>query len=244
MRSGAFEIEAVAGFQKIMFLAVQPNFKIAAKDMQEFLSLMRIGFAAAPARFDAEKMRFHSRIAPGKQFHADIRSGLQDFSLAGTNEPRVFPGSFEKRKNVCAIEAGDAAERGDRGAHLAAFEAAEKSHGHAGRSGYLRERESAPRSQAPEALTGMRLRFRRSRDDALAFQHMNDSGRIEAASAAEKNRALEQAHIRFGIKTVTALRALRRNEAECLPGAQRRRRNADAARHFADAQVAMHHLSR
>jgi len=64
---------------------------------------------------------------------------------------------------------------------------------------------------------------------------MYDGGRIEAASAAEKNRPLEQAHIRFGIETVAALRALRRNEAECLPGAQCRRRNTDAARHFADA---------
>jgi hypothetical protein len=73
---------------------------------------------------------------------------------------------------------------------------------------------------------------------------MNNGDRIEAASAAEKNRPLEQAHIRFGIKTVAALCALRCNQAECLPGTQRRRRNTHAARHFADAQVTMRALPR
>src|SRR6266853_898176 len=72
---------------------------------------------------------------------------------------------------------------------------------------------------------------------------MSDGGRIEAASAAEKNRTLEHAHIRFGIKTVTALRALGRDEAEGLPGTQGRRRNADPARHFADARFEQFRLS-
>jgi len=151
----------------------------------------------------------------------------------------MFTGSFEKREDVGAIEAGNAAKRGDRGAHLAALEAAEKSHGYAGGSRYLREGESPARSQAPETLTGMRLRFPKGGDDALAFQYMNDGGGVEAASAAEKNRALEQAHIGFGIEAIAALRAQRRDEAKGLPGAQRRRRNTDTARYFADAQVAM-----
>ena len=93
-------------------------------------------------------------------------------------------------------------------------------------------------------LSGMRLHFGRSRDDPLAFQYMNDGDRIEAASAAEKNRTLEHAHIRFGIKTVAALRALGRDQAEGFPGTQRRRRNTDAVRHFADAQAAMRPLPR
>src|SRR6267142_6613672 len=169
MRSRAFEIKTVAGFQAVVFFAVQPDFKITTKDVQEFFALVRIGFAAAAAGFDAEEMRFHRCIAPGQQFHADVRRSLQDFSLSWANEPGMFPCGFEKREDVGAIEAGDAAERGDRGAHLAAFETAEKSHGYTGRSGYLRERESAPRSQAPETLTGMPLRFRRGRDDALPF---------------------------------------------------------------------------
>ncbi len=237
MRSRAFEIEAVAGFQVVVLLAVQPDFKITTKDVQEFFALVRIGFAAAAAGFDAEEVRFHRRIAPGKQFHANVRRSLQDFSLRWANEPGMFAGGFEKREDVGAIEAGDTTERGDRGAHLAALETAKKSHGYAGGTRYLREGESAAGSQAPETLTGMRLNFRSGRNNALAFQHMNDGGRIEAASAAKKNRALEQAHIRFGIKTVAALRAQRRDEAERLPGTQRGRRNPHAARDFADAQV-------
>ena len=55
---------------------------------------------------------------------------------------------------------------------------------------------------------------------------------------------VEHAHIRFGIKTVAALRALGRDQAEGFPGTQRRRRNTDAVRHFADAQAAMRPLPR
>src|SRR6267142_524837 len=184
MRRRTFEVETVARFQMVVLLAVQPDFKISAKDVQKFLALVRVRLAAAAAGFDAEEMRFHHRIAPGQQFHANVRCGFQDFSLVGPNEPRIFAGGFEKREDVRAIEAGDAAERGDRGAHLAAFEAAEESHGYAGGARYLREGESPARSQAPETLTGMRLNFRSGRNDALAFQHMNDGRRIEAASAA------------------------------------------------------------
>src|SRR6266446_6382342 len=239
MWSRAFEIEAVAGFQAVVLLAVQPDFKITTEDVQKFFALVRIGFAAAAAGFDAEEMRFHRCIAPGQQFHADVRRSLQDFSLRWANEPGMLPGGFEKREDVGAIEAGDAAERGDRGAHLAALEAAEKPHGYTGGARDLREGESPAGSQAPETLAGMCLYFRGGRNDALAFQHMNDGGRIEAASAAEKNRALEQAHIRFGIKAIAALRAQRGDEAERLPGAQHGRRNPHAARDFADAQVTM-----
>ena len=237
MRRRAFEVETVARFQTVVLLAVQPDFKISAKDVQEFFALVRIGFAAPAAGFDAEEMRFHHRIAPGQQFHANLRGGFQDFSLVGPNEPGMFAGSFKKREDVGAVEAGNAAESGDRGAHLAALETAKKSHGYAGGARYLRERESPAGSQAPETLTGMCLYFRGGRNDALAFQHMNDGRRIEAASAAKKNRALEQAHIGFGIETIAALRAQRRDETEGLPGTQRGRRNTDAARDFADAQV-------
>src|SRR3989441_11354388 len=149
-------------------------------------------------------MRFHRGIAPGEQFSADVRCGLQNFALRWPNERGMLPGGLEKREDVGAIEAGDAAKRGDRGAHLAALEAAEKPHGHAGGSRYLREGESPPRSQAPETLTGMRLRFPNSGNNALAFQHMNDGGRIDAASAAEQKRAPEEAHGGFGIEGVAA----------------------------------------
>jgi len=69
-----------------------------------------------------------------------------------------------------------------------------------------------------------------------------DDGRgIQSAGAAQKNSALQQTHVGLRIQTVTALRAMRRNEAERFPGAQGRRGNAHAARYLADAQEAMRH---
>src|SRR5437879_1321615 len=110
----------------IMLLSVEPDLKISAQDVQEFLSFVRVGFAAAATGFDAEKMRFHRRVSPGKKFHAHVRRGLQDSSLIRAHQARIIAGGFEEGKNVRAVKASDAAQRGDRGTHLAAFEAAEK----------------------------------------------------------------------------------------------------------------------
>jgi len=177
-------------------------------------------------------MRLHRRIAPGEQFHADVRCRLQDFSLRWPNEPGMFPGSFEKREDVGAIEAGDAAKRGDRGAHLAALEAAEKPHG---TRRWLalpaRGRGRGAFAGAPETLTGMRLYCRSGRNNALAFQHMNDGGRIEAASAAEKNRTLQQAYIVFGVEAIAALRPQRHDEGQGPPRhATRKKKSRRGAR--------------
>jgi len=239
MRRGTFEIEAVAGLQTVMFLAVQPDFKVAAEHVEKFLAFVGVGFAAAAAGFDAEKMRFHHGISPGKQLHANVRGGFQNFSLMGPHEAGIIAGGLEEGQDVCAIEASDAAKRGDGRAHLAAFEGAEETHGDAGGLGDLREGEAAAGAQAAETLAGMRRSFGGSGDDSLALENVDDGSGIEAASAAQKNGALQQAHIGFGVEAVTALGALRADEAERFPGAQRGRGNADAARHFADAQGAM-----
>src|SRR5712664_289894 len=174
-----------------MFLRVEPNLKISAHDMQEFLAFMRVGFTAAPSGFDAEKMRLHHRVSPGQQLHAHFRRGFQDFSLIGAHQPRIISGGFEERKNVGAVEAGDAAQRGNRGAHLAALEGAEKTDGDAGGASDLSKRKSAAGPQAAETLPGKKGVFRRSRDNSLALEHMNDGGGIEAAGAAQENRALQ-----------------------------------------------------
>src|SRR5258708_38533020 len=153
VRSRTIEIEAVATFKNIMFLRVEPNLKIPAHDMQEFLAFMRVGFTAAPSGFDAEKMRLHHRVSPGQQLHAHFRRGFQDFSLIGAHQPRIIARRFEERKNVGAVEAGDAAQRGNRGAHLATLEGAEKAHGHTGGASHLRQGEAAAGSQAAETLS-------------------------------------------------------------------------------------------
>ena len=65
---------------------------------------------------------------------------------------------------------------------------------------------------------------------------MNDCGGIEAARTTQKNGALQETDIFVGVEAIFALRALWNDEAERLPGAKRRRRNADTASDFADAK--------
>src|SRR5215472_3726196 len=73
MRNRAFKIQTVAAFKPVMLAWIQPDFKISAKHMQEFLPLVRVGFAAAPAGLHAKKVRLHRRVAPRQQFHANVR---------------------------------------------------------------------------------------------------------------------------------------------------------------------------
>lgn len=91
-------------------------------------------------------------------------------------------------------------------------------------------------AQAAKTLARRENAFGGNGDDALAFQDMNDGGRIQAASATEKDRAFQDADIFHAVEAVFALRTLRNDEAEGLPGAKSGRRNADLARHFADAK--------
>ncbi len=206
--------------------------------MQEFFAFVRVGFATAATGFDAEKVRLHHCVSPGQQLHAHIGSRLEDFSLIGAHQTRSIAGSFEERKNVRSIEARNAAQRGNRGAHLAALEGAKETDGNSGSASHLGKREAAASPQAAEALPGQEPALRWSSDNSLAFEHVNDGGRIEASRAAQENGALQQANIGFGEKAITAPRALRRDEAQGFPGAQRRGRNAYAACHLADAQQA------
>src|SRR5271170_2476464 len=100
MRCGALEIEAVAGLEAVMTLLVQPDFEFTAQDMEKFLAFMGIGFAAAAAGFDAEEVRFHGGVAPGKQLHADGGAGLEDFALGRTDERLSVAVGFKHGKDV------------------------------------------------------------------------------------------------------------------------------------------------
>src|SRR6266481_8848996 len=63
--------------------------------------------------------------------------------------------------------------------------------------------------------------FRRSRNNTLALEDMDDGGGIEAAGPAKENRALQQAHVGFGKQAVATLRTLRCDQPQGLPSAQR-----------------------
>src|SRR5215831_18181543 len=121
MRNRAFKIKAVAGFQTVMLALVQPDFKISAKHVQKFLSLVRVRFAAASAGFHTKKMRLHGGIAPGQQFHANIRRGFENFPFRWPDQALMFAGGLEECKDVRAIELSDAAQRCHRRTHLPSF---------------------------------------------------------------------------------------------------------------------------
>ena len=236
MRSGAFEVQAIAGTKNIVLATVQPNFKFTAHDVEKFFTFMGIGFTTAAAGFDAEKMRLHGGIAPGEKLHADVGTGFEDLALRGPNEVLGVTVCFEQRDYIGFVKTGNAAERGDGRAHLSAFEGAEKTDGDAGGPSNLREREAALGAQTAEALAGKLSSIGWRGNDALFFEDVNDSGGIKSTRSAKKQSALQEAHIGFGIHAVAALGALRRDQAKSFPGAQRGRRDAQAAGHLGDAQ--------
>jgi len=239
MRRGAFEIEAVARLQAMMFVVVQPDFKFAAQDVEKFFAFVGIGLAAAAARLDAEEMRLHRGVAPGEEFHAHAFGGFENLTLRGMDDAGVFLGGLEERKDVGAVVAGDAAKRGDGGTHLAALERTEESYGDAGGAGYLGKRELATKAEAAEALSGGDGVFGGGRNHSLALEDVDDGGGVQAAGPAEEDGALQKPEVGFGVETIAALRALRGDEPEGLPCTERRGRDAHAAGDFADAQGAL-----
>jgi len=132
----------------------------------------------------------------------------------------TFSRGLEEREDVRAIKAGDAAECGDRGTHLAAFDGAEKADGYAGGFGDLRERKAAARAEAAKALPGSDRGFRRRGYDALPLENVDYGGGVHAASTAKKYCALEQTDIAFGVQAIAAGGALWHDKPEGFPGAQ------------------------
>src|SRR5208283_4223763 len=98
------------------------------------------------------------------------------------------------------------------------------------------EREAAFHAQAPESMAGRLAGISGSSDYSLFLQDVYNRGRIEAASAAKEKSPLQQTDVGFCVHAVAADGALRRDEAEGFPGSQSRRRNAETASDFRDAQ--------
>src|SRR5579859_3877103 len=154
VRRGALEIETVARLHAVVLVGVEPDFKFAAENMKKFLAFVSVGFAAVAAGLDAEKMRLHGGVAPGEQFHAHALGSLQDFAFARADQAGIVLGGFKEGKDVGAVVAGDAAHGGDGGAHLAAFEGAEKTDGDAGGASDLGKRKTATLTQATKTQAG------------------------------------------------------------------------------------------
>jgi hypothetical protein len=217
----AFEVEAVAGTQAVVALMLEPDFEFAPQDVEKFLAFVRVRFSAASARFHSEEMWLHSSVTPGEKFHAYFGIGLEDFAFVGTHERGSVAVGIKERNDIGFVKARDAAQRGDGRTHLAALKGAKKTDGDACGTGHLCEGKSALHTQTAEDLSGRLASFGGNNRVALFFQNVNDGGGVEPARAPKKNSTLQQAHIRFGIETITAFRALRRDESEGFPSAQR-----------------------
>ncbi len=222
-----------------MALIVQPDFKFAAEDVEKLLAFMGVRFAAAAAGFDAEEMRFHGSVAPGEEFHADIGAGFKDFALGRADERLSIAVSFKHGEDIRFVEAGDALKCGNGGAHLTAFEGAEKADGDFGGARDCRQRKAALHAQASKALAGRLASIGWRRDYSLFLEDVYNRGRIEAASAAKEESTLEETDVRLGVHAIVAGGALGSDEPERFPGAQSRGRNAETAGDLRDAEEAL-----
>src|SRR5260370_9004907 len=135
-----------------MFLAVQPALELAAQDVQKFFAFVRIGFAAPSTGTDAEEVRLHGHIAPGKKLHTHAAFRLQDFSLLRTHEAGILAGGLKEGEDVRVVKARDPPKSGDRRAHLPAFPGPQKARGNVRGARHLRQRKTAPRPNTPQAL--------------------------------------------------------------------------------------------
>ena len=146
---------------------------------------------------------------------------------------------FKHGEDIGFIKTRDALKCGDRRTHLAALQGTEKTDGNFCGASDLSERQPTFDTQAAEALAGRLQSSGGSGDDTLFFEDVYNRGRIKAASATQKESALQQANIGLRIHAVAACRASRRDEAEGFPGAQSRGRNAQSACDIGDAQEAL-----
>lgn len=202
---------------------------------------MRVAFAASGRRRDTEQVRFHHRVTPRKQFHADSGAGFEDLALLRTDAAGIRLRRIEEREDVLFVEAGEAAERGNGGAHVAALEGAEEADGDTSGFCHASERVAAGEAQAPQAganWAGLGLTDSRA-ENALRFEQMDNGGSVHAARGAEELGALEEAEVGVRVKAVMAARTDGRDEAQIFPRAEHRRGYANHVRNVADAQIAV-----
>src|SRR5438552_18667554 len=102
------------------------DLQLALQYKKKFFPNVSVGFAAACPRSNAEQMRFHNRVSPSQQFHADSRSCFENFSSLGAHQMFVRLGGVVKIEYGGFVVAGKPAQRTDRSGHLRAFDGAEK----------------------------------------------------------------------------------------------------------------------
>ena len=105
-----------------MLAVVERDFQIAAENIQKLLAFMSVRFAAAGRRSDSKQMGFHHGVPPSQQFHLDTRTGTENLPVFRLHPPGIRFRWIEERKNVELVEAREAAQGGNRGAHLLALD--------------------------------------------------------------------------------------------------------------------------
>src|SRR5258707_14977486 len=118
-----------------------------------------------------------------------------------------FTVGFEEGDDVGFVKTGDAAKRGDRATHLAAFKGAEKSDGDAGGARNLGEGKFAAHPEAAKAVAGKLRRVGGGGNEALFFEELHHGGGIQAAPTGQEKGALQQGNGSVGGHAVTALGA-------------------------------------
>src|SRR5438067_4974716 len=232
-----FEIKTIAGPEPV-FLPIERNLQLAPQNVEKFLALVRVRFAAAGLGSDAEQMWLHNRIAPREQFHAHARPSFQNFAAVRTYQAAVRFRRIEEIKNLGFVKARQFAKRPDGGTHLRTLDCTQKSQRDAYRFGYFCERQPALCAQLAEANADCTARpIGAGADHALAFEHLHDCRGIQTANFAEKAGPLEQLDIFWRVEPVFAGGALWTRKAEALPGADHRRRHAHQTGHVSNFQV-------
>src|SRR2546430_10685161 len=129
-----FEIKTIAGPEPV-FLPIERNLQLAPQNVEKFLALVRVRFAAARLSGDSEQVRFHHRITPREQFHAHTWASFQNFAAVRAHQAAVGLRRIEEIKNLGFVKTREFAKRAYGGAHLRALDRTEKSQPHAFRVG-------------------------------------------------------------------------------------------------------------
>src|SRR5262249_35213227 len=150
VRHGAFEIEAIAPAE-LKVLIAQADLQFAFEYEEKFLAKGGVGFAAAGAGRDAERGRFHTRVAPGEQLHANAIPRLEHLAHFRANHGRVRFRRVVEIEDIVLVITRELAQRSHRSAHLRALERTEESDGDADLFGYAGERRAHFQSQLAQA---------------------------------------------------------------------------------------------
>ena len=246
MLIAAFKIKTVAFFAAAGFRRSAGKFPACLSGCTEIPRLRARTIRRSRRRRDAKQMRLHQRVAPRQQFHAHAGAGVQNFALGlASRGPDSLPTDQTAQECSCGKIAPVVRN--------VATDALICS-----RSSALRNPTETPAARATcESEYPLRKRMRRKRaptglalgrvirggKHALFSQQMHNRRSVQSARAAQKLRALQDAHVALRVEPVLTACPLRRNQSQRLPGPQYRRRNTHHLRHVADAQVSVGRLA-